>query len=75
MCSFIIQPEYREVAEKIGLMQELNQRHKIPMKAYEDLHKGRLKLHESVIPPKNVFALTDIGKETNDYGYRYYKYA
>ncbi|MCW4027406.1 MAG: 3-hydroxy-3-methylglutaryl-CoA synthase [Candidatus Bathyarchaeota archaeon] len=74
VCSFIVQPEYREVAERIGLMHELNQRHRIPMNAYEDLHEGRLKLHESIVPPKNEFALTDIGKETNDYGYRYYKY-
>jgi len=34
----------------------------------------RLKLHESVIPPKNEFALISFGNKSYDYGYRYYKY-
>jgi hydroxymethylglutaryl-CoA synthase len=74
VCSFIVQPEYKEVTRKIRLMQELNQKKKISMDVYEDLHEGRLKLHESVMPPKNEFALDRIGKETTDYGYRYYTY-
>jgi len=74
VCSFIVQPEYREVAKKIGLMEQLGQRQKIPMNLYEDLHEERLGLRESVVPPKNEFALDCIGKESNDCGYRYYKY-
>lgn len=74
VCSFIVQPEYKEVAGKLELMRQLSERQKIPMNLYEDLHEGRLGLHESVIPPKNEFALDYIGKETNNCGYRYYKY-
>ena len=74
VCSFIVQPDYRQVASRIGLIEKLGQRQRICMEEYEDLHEGRLKLDESVMPPKNEFALENIGKETNDYGYRYYRY-
>jgi len=74
VCSFIVQPEYREATKKIDLMQELNRRQRISIDVYEDLHEGRLQLHESVIPPKNEFVLDHIGKESHNYGYRYYRY-
>jgi len=74
VCSFIVQPDYRQVANRIELIENLSQRQKISMEEYEDLHEGRLKLDESVMPPKNEFALDNIGKETNDCGYRYYRY-
>ena len=75
VCSFIVQTEYRRVASRIRLIEKLNQRKRISIKEYEDLHEGRLKLDESVMPPKKEFALDNIGKEINDYGYRYYRYA
>jgi hydroxymethylglutaryl-CoA synthase len=74
VCSFIVQPEYKEVARKIRMMEELNQRQKVSMDVYEDLHENRLKSHEGVLPPKNEFALDYISKEATDHGYRYYKY-
>ena len=74
VCSFIVQPDYRQVANRIELIENLGKRQKISMEEYEDLHEGRLKLDESVMPPKNEFALDNIGKEINDCGYRYYRY-
>jgi len=74
VCSFIIQPEYKEVAKKMNLMQKLEQRKRISIDVYEDLHEGRLKLNESVIPPKKEFALVSFGSQSHDFGYRYYKY-
>ncbi len=74
VCSFIVQPDYREVTPKLNLMHELGQRQKISMDVYEDLHEGRRNLNESVIPPKNEFALNYLGIQSHDIGYRYYKY-
>jgi hydroxymethylglutaryl-CoA synthase len=74
-CSFIVQPRYKEVTRKIRLMHKLSKRKKIPMDVYENLHEGRLKLNESIIPPTKEFALDRIGTTETDYGYRYYKYA
>jgi len=74
VCSFIVQPEYKEVVKKMNLIEKLNQRKRISIDIYEDLHEGRLKLHESVIPPKNEFTLVSLGNKSHDYGYRYYKY-
>jgi hydroxymethylglutaryl-CoA synthase len=74
LCSFIVQPGYRKVVEKIKLMYKLGKRQKIPMSVYEDLHEGRLKPSESVFPPKEEFALNYIGTDETDLGYRYYKY-
>ena len=74
VCSFIVQPEYKEVVKKFDLMRMLNNRKRISIEVYEDLHEERLKLHESVIPPKNEFALVSFGETSVDYGYRYYKY-
>jgi hydroxymethylglutaryl-CoA synthase len=74
VCSFIVQPKYKEVLEKIKLIHKLNKRQKIPIDVYEDLHEGRRKLNESIIPPKEEFALNSIGTNENDLGYRYYKY-
>jgi len=73
-CSFIIQPEYKEVIKKLELMKDLSRRKKISVKVYEDLHEGRLKTDKSVISPKKEFALDYVGKEDNNVGYRYYKY-
>ncbi|HDM88502.1 MAG TPA: 3-hydroxy-3-methylglutaryl-CoA synthase, partial [Candidatus Bathyarchaeota archaeon] len=74
VCSFIVQPEYKEVVKKMDLMRKLDERQRIPIDVYEDLHEGRLKLHESVIPPKNEFALVSFGNKSYDCGYRYYRY-
>ena len=74
VCSFIVQPDYKEVVKKFDLMRMLNDRKRIPIEVYEDLHEERLKLHESVIPPKDEFALVSFGETSVDYGYRYYKY-
>lgn len=73
-CSFIIQPEYKEVIKKIELMRDLSRRKRISMDVYEDLHEGIFKTDESVISPKKEFALDYIGKEDKNVGYRYYKY-
>jgi hydroxymethylglutaryl-CoA synthase len=73
-CSFIIQPDYKEVSEKISLMKNLQKRKKINMQTYEDLHEHKLSLRESIIPCKKEFALEKIGSEESNQGYRYYKY-
>jgi len=74
VCSFIVQPEYKEVAKGIKLMKNLAERQRISMDVYEDLHEGRRQLNESVIPPKNEFALVNLGTQSHDHGYRYYRY-
>jgi len=74
VCSFKVQPEYKQILDKIRLLHKLNKRQKIPFDIYEDLHEGKRKLDESVIPPKEEFALNSIGVTENDVGYRYYKY-
>jgi len=74
VCSFIVQPDYKEVVKKMDLMEKLNRRRRIPISVYEDLHEGRLNFCESVIPPKNEFSLVSLGKRSHDMGYRYYKY-
>jgi len=74
VCSFIVQPEYKEVTKRLNLIQELSQKHKISMDIYEKLHEERLKQNESVIPPTNEFALDCLGIGSNDCGYRYYKF-
>jgi len=74
VCSFIVQPEYKEVVKNIKLIYKLNKRQKIPVDIYEDLHEGRRKLNESINPPKNEFVLDSIGTSETDLGYRYYKY-
>jgi len=74
VCSFIVQPEYKEVSRKLNLMQKLSERRKISLDIYESLHEGRLKLNESVIPPEDEFVLDYIGKDSDNYGYRYYRF-
>lgn len=74
VCSFIVQPDYKEVVKKMNLMEKLNQRKHISIDVYEDLHEGRLDFHQSVIPPKNEFSLVSLGSRSHDFGYRYYKY-
>ncbi|MCS7120398.1 MAG: hydroxymethylglutaryl-CoA synthase [Nitrososphaerota archaeon] len=74
VCSFIVQSEYKDVTKKIGLMEQLDKRQKITMEVYEDLHEGRLGYGDSVIPPREEFALVDLGRSETDYGYRYYKF-
>jgi len=74
VCSFTVQPEYKQVLDKIKLLHKLNKRQKITFDVYEDLHEGKRKLDQSVIPPKEEFALNSIGATENDVGYRYYKY-
>jgi hydroxymethylglutaryl-CoA synthase len=69
-----VQPEYKQVLDKIKLLHKLNKRQKITFDVYEDLHEGKRKLDQSVIPPKEEFALNSIGATENDVGYRYYKY-
>jgi len=64
----------KEVAKGIKLMKNLAERQRIPMDVYEDLHEGRRQLNESVIPPKNEFALVNLGTQSHDHGYRYYRY-
>jgi len=74
VCSFIIQPEYKEVIRNLKLIHNLNKRQKISVDVYEDLHENRRKLNESVNSPKKEFVLYSIGTSETDFGYRYYKY-
>lgn len=68
----IIQPEYEEVVERLNLLTELDQRKPISLEDYEQLHEGRGK--ESLIPPKNEFALVRIGESGVEEGYRFYEF-
>jgi hydroxymethylglutaryl-CoA synthase len=72
ICSFIVQPLYKEVVNEIKLIENLNQRKKVSMDEYENLHEG--KLSKSIIPPKNEFTLKSIGNDSHNFGYRYYTY-
>ncbi|UCH01568.1 MAG: hydroxymethylglutaryl-CoA synthase family protein [Candidatus Bathyarchaeota archaeon] len=74
ICSFIVQPGYKEVVTNLNLMGALSQRHRISIEHYERLHNRKLELHESILPPKNEFTLDHIGKDRNNIGYRYYKF-
>lgn len=74
ICSFIVQPEYIKTSAALNLMRDLSQRHKISVDTYEDLHEGRLKPKESILPPENEYVLSYIGNSNIDDGYRYYKF-
>jgi len=73
VCSFIVQPDYRQVADGFSLMQDLSRRRKISVAEYEDLHEQRLDLHRGIEAPRNEFALDRIGERETDFGYRYYR--
>lgn len=64
----VLQPTWQEVTEKFGLFETLNKRTAIDYATYEDLHRGKRK--DSVIAPKNEFAI----KEVNAAGARYYRF-
>jgi len=74
VCSFIVQPDYRQVADGFSLMQDLSRRRKISVAEYEDLHEQRLDLHRGIEAPRNEFVLDRIGEKETDFGYRYYRF-
>jgi hydroxymethylglutaryl-CoA synthase len=67
-----IQPQWKSVAEKIGLFEKLNNSTEIDFGTYIALHKKEQK--HSVVAPKNEFVLYYIEKENPMLiGARYYK--
>ena len=54
-----VQSEWKDVAMKFNLFTRLTERHPINKEIYESLHRGSQK--ESVVSPKNEFALLSIG--------------
>jgi hydroxymethylglutaryl-CoA synthase len=55
----IVQPNWEDVAIKFNLFSRLTERHPIDKEIYESLHRGSQK--QSVVQPKNEFALISIG--------------
>ncbi len=68
----IVQPEWQKVVQSFHIGNKLAKRTSIDYATYEQLHRKRQK--ESIIAPKNEFALTSIGKEGVTLGARYYRY-
>lgn len=75
VCSFVVQPDYREVVDSFTLMHDLSGRCKISMAEYEDLHEERLDPHQGIEASRNEFALDRLGETETDVGYRYYRFA
>ena len=71
--SFIVQPEYQEVAKKLNLLDMLEKRQAISYDFYKQLHQKSIDPQRPVLAPKNEFVLDHIGSEEGNYGYRYYK--
>lgn len=74
VCSFIVQPDYRQVVDSFSLMQDLSRRNKISVAEYEDLHEERLDPHQGIDAPRNEFVLDRLGETETDFGYRYYTF-
>lgn len=72
--SGIVQEAYSEVSAKLNLTEDLERRTRISMEQYEALHEGRLALEDSIVPPKDEFALSQIGDEPTTEGLRFYTY-
>lgn len=74
VCSFIVQPEYKDVIKKMDLMKKLANRKKISVSLYEELHEEKRGLDKSIIKPKNEFTLFAFGTTEKDWKYRYYRF-
>ena len=68
-----VQPNWQQAVEKLFLFETLNQSHEIDFETYLKLHKKELK--QSVLTPKNEYALEYIEKENPLLmGARYYNF-
>jgi hydroxymethylglutaryl-CoA synthase len=68
----VIQPEWKQIAERFNLFERLGERHSIDKEIYESLHRGSAK--KSILSPKNEFALVSIGGDDVLEGQRKYSW-
>lgn len=69
----VLQPDWRLIASRIGIRQQLDRRVAVDYNTYERLHRG--KQTESVLSPLGEFALHRIHPDGNKAGARYYHLA
>jgi 3-hydroxy-3-methylglutaryl CoA synthase len=71
--SWVLQEEWKTVANKFGHSEKLQNRRPIFLAEYEALHEGRSlsEARKFVTEPENEFVLIDVTPQ----GYRHYKFA
>ncbi len=68
----VIQPEWKEVTTRFNLFDRMAARRSVDSKCYEELHREARK--ESVVPPKDEFALVEVGVDGVNEGARSYQW-
>jgi hydroxymethylglutaryl-CoA synthase len=68
----IIQPEWKQIAERFNLFGRLEERHPIDKEIYESLHRGTAR--KSILSPENEFALVSVGGDDVLEGQRKYSW-
>ncbi|HEX2014995.1 MAG TPA: hydroxymethylglutaryl-CoA synthase [Nitrososphaera sp.] len=70
-----IQPEYKQVVQKMNLEEEIGPRQRLTMEEYEKLHRNERAFTDSVIHAHKEFVLVKVGGITADKaGFREYDY-
>ncbi|MCI0562666.1 MAG: 3-hydroxy-3-methylglutaryl-CoA synthase [Nitrososphaera sp.] len=70
-----IQPEYKQVVQKMNLEEEIGPRQRLTMEEYEKLHRNERAFTDSVIHAHKEFVLVKVGGVTADKaGFREYDY-
>lgn len=72
--SGVVQERHTEVVQKLNLFDYLDGRRRIGFEDYERLHEMKPGSGESLVSPRNEFAIVAVGRSDTDYGFRYYKY-
>ncbi len=73
--SGVIQPEYKQVVNKMDLEEDIGPRQKLSMVEYERLHRNERKFSDSVVRAHKEFVLVKLGGTTADKaGFREYEY-
>jgi hydroxymethylglutaryl-CoA synthase len=73
--SGVVQPEYKEVVNRMDLENEIGPRQKLSMEEYERLHRNERAFTDSVIHAHKEFVLMKVGgKSAEKAGFREYNY-
>jgi len=73
--SGVIQPDYKQVVNKMDLEEDIGPRQKLSMEEYERLHRNERAFTDSVISAHKEFVLVKLGGTTADKaGFREYNY-
>ena len=72
--SGVVQPEYKEIVNKMDLESEIGNRKRLTWEEYEELHENKLSPEESMVNSKKEFILVDVQTEKENRGERRYIY-